>query len=180
MPVMSLAVKTTGNPLSLAKLVPRQVLSVDQGQPASSLMTLDQRLANTLAVRRSHLLVLGIFALLAVGLAAVGIYGLVSYSVTQRTHEIGVRMALGASRQAVLGLVLRQGMVLAGVGVTVGLLGGMGLTRIIASQLYGVPPTDPLTFGGVAFVLLSVAMLAGWLPARRATATDPLLALRYE
>lgn len=179
-PLMSLVVKTAGPPLALTEIVKSQVANVDQDQPLYSLMTLEQRLAGTLAHRRSNLLLLAVFALMALGLALAGIYGVISYAVTQRTQEIGVRMALGASRRAVLGLILRHGLWLAGVGVMAGLLGGLGLTRLIASQLYDIPANDPATFAMVALLLVLVAALASWIPARRATHIDPMAALRRE
>ena len=113
-------------------------------------------------------------------LASIGIYGVMSYSVTQRAHEIGIRMALGAARQNVLGMVMRQGMVLVGAGVAIGVLGAFGLTRLIASQLFGVRPTDPTTFIFVALTLVGVAALATFVPAMRATRVDPVVALRDE
>jgi putative ABC transport system permease protein len=178
MPLMSLAVKTTGDPRGLASAARSRVMSLHKDQPLYSMISLKQRLAHTLAPRRSYMLVLGVFASLALGLAAVGIYGVVSYLVTQRSHEIGVRMALGASRQAVLGLIIKQGMMPAIVGLALGLLAAIGLTRIIASQLYAVQATDPATFAGVALVLIGIALFACWVPARRATKLDPLVALR--
>jgi len=180
MPLMSLAIKTTGDPLGLAGAVRKQVTRIDKDQPLYALMTLKQRLANTLAPRRSYLLVLGTFASLALGLAAVGIYGVISYLVTHRYHEIGVRMALGASRHAVMGMVLKQGMWPVIVGLAVGWLAAIGLTRIIANQLYAVPAIDPPTFAVVALVLSGVALLACWVPARRAVKGNPMLDLRNE
>ena len=121
-----------------------------------------------------------VFGLLALGLAAVGVYGVVSYAVTQRTREIGIRMALGARLAAVLGLVVRQGAGIAGTGIIVGLLAALGVSRLLGSLLYGVKPTDPLIFGGVAILLGAVALGASYLPARRAAKVDPLVALRAE
>ena len=179
-PLMSMAVKTTGDPKRLADVVRDAVRRVDPRQPVYSLMTFEQRLARTLASRRSYLLLWGAFALLALGLAAVGVYGVVSCTVAQRTHEIGVRMALGASRASVLAQVLKQGAILAGSGVGLGLLAGTALTRVVASELYGIPATDPLTFASVALALIGVALAAGWFPARRAASIDPMAALRCE
>jgi putative ABC transport system permease protein len=123
---------------------------------------------------------LGIFAFLALALAAVGIYGVTSYSVSQRTHEIGIRMALGAQDSDVLRLVVGHGLALAVIGMTLGVAGALVLTRFLASMLYGIRPTDPLTYLGVCLLLMAVAMVASYIPARRATKVDPMEALRYE
>jgi putative ABC transport system permease protein len=157
-----------------------QVLSIDKDQPVSDIMTMEQRLAKSVAASRFVMLLLGSFSVLALGLAAVGIYGVMSYLVTQRTQEIGVRMALGAQKRDVLKLVVRRGMVLAIIGTAIGLVASLALTRLMRSLLFEVTPTDWLTFVITSVVLLTVALLACYIPARRATKVDPLVALRYE
>ena len=137
-------------------------------------------MAEQVASSKFNMALLALFAFLAVALAGVGIYGVMTYTVTQRTHEIGIRMALGAQRVNVLRLVLRQGIVLAALGIGVGSAGALALTRFLASLLYEVQPRDPITFVAVAVVLGAVALLATFLPARRATKVDPLVALHYE
>jgi ABC-type antimicrobial peptide transport system permease subunit len=142
--------------------------------------SMDFIIASSLARRRFSMILLVVFAALALLLASVGIYGVISYVVGQRTHEIGIRMALGANPLDILRLVLRGAGRLAGIGVAVGLVAALGLTRLMADLLYGVTPNDPLTFAAVPAILISVALLASYLPARRATKVDPVVALRYE
>jgi putative ABC transport system permease protein len=177
---MFLMARTRGDAASAGASIREAVHAVDPGQPVSDLKTMDQRVALSLGPRRSAVTLLTIFAVMALGLSAVGLFGLVRYSVAQRTQEIGVRMALGASRRDVLGMVLREGLRLALAGVFGGLLAAFALTRVLASLLYGVSATDPLTFGGMALLLTLVALFASWIPARRATRVDPMVALRYE
>jgi putative ABC transport system permease protein len=156
------------------------VRELDRTLPVANVNTMEQLLAQSVAQRRFAMLLFGVFAALALVLAGVGIYGVISYSVTQRTQEIGLRMALGAERGTVLRLVLGQGMKLALLGVTIGLGLALALTRLMQTLLFGVRATDPLTFALIALLLLAVALLACYLPARRATLVDPLVALRYE
>jgi putative ABC transport system permease protein len=141
---------------------------------------MDALVSDSVSTRRITLMLLGLFSTLALTLAAIGIYGVISFSVAQRTHEIGIRMALGATRKEVLRMVLRLGAKIAFIGVAIGLAVSIGLARLMSSLLFSVSPNDPLTLAGVAFVLIVVAMLACYIPARRATKVDPMVALRYE
>jgi len=157
-----------------------QVRALDRDLPFFGERTLTQVAAESMSRRRFSMQVVGLFGILALLLAAVGIYGVIAYSVTQRTREIGIRVALGASRTAILRWVLKQGMVLTMAGVVVGLIGALALTRLLRSLLFGVGPTDIVTYGVLAAVLTIVALIACYVPARRATKVDPLVALRYE
>jgi putative ABC transport system permease protein len=141
---------------------------------------MEQTISRSLAERRFTMLVLTLFAAVALLLAAVGIYGVMSYAVTRRVHELGIRAALGASRQEIVGLVLRQGMTLVAIGLAAGLVAALALTRFMAALLYGVRPADPFTLVGVTLLLGAIALLACYIPARRATAVDPVVALRCE
>jgi putative ABC transport system permease protein len=179
-PVMDVVVRTVGNPLRMVSAVRAQLWHIDPNLPLADITTATRAERTTLAQPRFRTLLLGIFAALALVLATVGIYGVISYSVSQRTHEIGTRMALGAQRKDVLKLVVGQGMILAVIGVGIGVAAASALTRFLASMLYGVKPTDPLTFIAVSLVLIGVALLACYIPARRATKVDPMTALRYE
>jgi putative ABC transport system permease protein len=177
----TLVVRSRGvEPLSLARTVKEAVWSVDPDQPVWKVRTLEHLLSVNVANRRFILWLMTCFAGLAVLLTALGIYGVVSYTVAQRTHEIGVRMALGAERRDVLRMVLGRGMRLALAGVGAGLVAAFGVTRLMAGLLYGVSATDPLTYAAVALLLAAVALVACYIPARRATKVDPLIALRYE
>ena len=183
-------IRTHAEPEALQQAVQQAIAEVDRNRAGGTVETMEQRLASTYGTQRFWLQLLGLFSVVALLLAAIGLYGVISYSVTQRTHEFGIRMALGAERSSVLKVVLADGLRLSLVGVAIGLAAALGLTRLIESQhgavldyesrLYGVTPTDPATFTGVAAVLLAVALLASYVPARRATKVDPMQALRYE
>lgn len=177
---MDLVVKTSDEPTRLIAAIRREVQAVDKDQPLGNVSTLEALVAQSVAPRRFSLLLLGVFASVALLLGAVGLYGVLSYVVTQRTREIGIRMALGAQKSDVLRLIIRYGMTLAVIGVGAGLVGAFALTRLMKSLLFGVSASDPLTFILIALLLLVVALLASYLPARRATKVDPLIALRYE
>jgi putative ABC transport system permease protein len=175
-----LVVKTDVEPASLAASVRKAVWEIDKDQPVSNIRTMDEILAESIARQRFSMLLLGIFAGVALLLAAVGIYGVMSYSVAQRTHEIGIRMALGAETGAVLKLAVGYGLKLVIAGVVIGLIAAFALTRLLATLLFGVTPTDPATFVVISVLLICVAAIASYIPARRATKVDPLVALRYE
>jgi len=179
-PWMGIVVRTTSEPASLASSVSHQIYAVDKEQPVVKVRTMEKILADSIADRRASVFLMGLFAGLACLIAAVGIYGVVSYSVTQRTHEIGVRMALGAEKRTVLTMLLGEGLRTAGIGVGIGAVGALGLARFLASHLYGVKPSDPETFIVALLILAGVALLANYIPARRATKVDPMVALRYE
>ncbi|MBO0799278.1 MAG: FtsX-like permease family protein, partial [Blastocatellia bacterium] len=175
-----LVVRTAAEPLALAAAVRNEVHALDGAAPIFGVGTAEQTLGQTVAQPRFNMILLGLFAVVALLLASVGIYGVLANAVRQRTHEIGVRLALGARPGAVFRLVVRQGMRLAGIGIGIGIGGAFALTRYLESLLYQVKPADPLTFGGVVLLLLGVALLACWIPARRATKVDPLVALRCD
>jgi putative ABC transport system permease protein len=174
---MGLVIRTAGDPAAFATTLRREVQTLDKDQPVYSVRTMDDVVMNSLGTRRVSMQLFAVFACAALLLAALGIYGVMAYSVTQRTQEIGLRMALGAQKSDVLGLVIRQGMALTVIGVIVGLAGAFALTRVIGNLLFGVTATDPATFVAIPFVLLFVALLACYLPARRAARLDPTRAL---
>jgi putative ABC transport system permease protein len=177
---LMLAVQTTAAPESLTSAIREQVRGLDPDQPVTSVRTMDQLLSRTLSQAKFSLLLFGLFGALALVLAAIGIYGVMATAVTQRTHEIGLRMALGAQKRDVLRLVIGQGMMLVVIGVVAGLVSAVGLTRLMSSLLFGVSATDPVTLALITLLLAAVALVACYLPARRATKVDPLVALRYE
>jgi len=177
---LSLAIRTSSDPLQLATAVQKEVAAVDPEQPVYQIRTMDELVEGSLVGRRLSMLLLSIFAGAALLLAAVGIYGIMAYWVSQRSNEMGIRMALGATRGMVLRMVVGEGLLLTLVGLGVGLVAAAGLARLMTSLLYGVPPSDPVTFLAVSLLLTGVALLASYIPARRATKVDPMVALRYE
>jgi predicted permease len=177
---MTVMVRTASDPLALAGVVRKEVLAIDRNQPIYDVKTLAQRVNEVSAVSRSLMVLFAAFALLALALGAVGIYGIVSYSVTQRTHEIGIRMALGARAGNVLSLILKNGLILVLAGIAIGIAGALALTRFLTTLLFGVTPTDSVTFVVVSVFFFVIAMVASLIPALRATKVDPLVALRYE
>jgi len=177
---MQIVLRTTGDPLALSQTTRTAIWSLDRDLPIPRIETMKQILSENVAQRRLNMLLLGLFAMVALILAAVGIYGVMSYAVTQRTHEIGIRVALGAQTRDVLRLVVAHGMKLALAGVAIGLVTTFILTRLMASMLFGVSATDPITFAAIAGLLAGVALVACWIPAWRASKLDPMIALRYE
>jgi putative ABC transport system permease protein len=177
---MVIVARAASDPMSLAGSIKSAVQAVDKDQPIHNIKTLDTISANSTSQRRFNLLLIGVFASVALALAAVGIYGVMSYSVTQRTHEIGIRMALGATSTDVLRLVVGQGLILAFIGIGIGIGAALAVTQIMDSLLYGVSATDPITFVITAALLTGIALAASFIPARRAARVDPMIALRYE
>jgi predicted permease len=180
LPFMTLVARTAGDPTGLNEAIRREVLQLDKEQPIFNSETLDSLIAKSTGDQRFSMMLFGIFAAAAIALATVGLYGVMSYAVAQRTHEVGIRMALGAQRSDVLGLILRQGLRLTLSGVAVGLIAAWAATRLLINLLYGVSATDLPTFAGVSLLLIGVALLACYIPARRATKVDPMAALRSE
>jgi len=177
---MTVILKASGDPNQLIAAVRQQVKAIDPDQPIYAVRTMNEIRAESVAPERLNLTLLSIFAGIALVLAIVGIYGVMSYSVTQRTHEIGIRMAIGAQPRDVFRMVIGQGMMLALIGVAFGLVGAFGLTRLMTTMLFGVAPTDPATFASIAVLLSAVALVACYIPGRRATKVDPVVSLRYE
>jgi len=179
-PLICFALRTSSDPTSLAKAAERAIWAVDKDQSVGYVMTMEQLASESIAPERVVMLLLAAFAGMALILAAVGLYNVISYTAAQRTHEIGIRMALGAELPDVLKLVVAQGLKLTGLGLIIGLAASLALTRLMSSLIYGVRPTDSVTFVGAVLLLAGVATLASYLPARRATKVDPMVALRYE
>jgi predicted permease len=176
----TLVLRTSQAPTSVAADLRAAVRTVEADQPLSEIVTMEEVVSRSVAGRRLNLILLGTFALIALILATAGLYGVISYLVAQRTREIGIRVALGAQSRDVIGLVMRQGVVLAAMGIVAGLAGAFGLSRFVESLLYGVSARDPLTFSGLTVLLASIALVATWLPARRASRVDPIIAIRGE
>jgi predicted permease len=177
---MTLVIRTDGDPADMAPAVRRELRAIDPDQPVSDVRTMTQVMSDTVGRPRFNTLLLGLFAAMATLLAAVGIFGVMNYSVTLRTREIGLRMALGAPQSQVLKLILKQGLVLTLIGIAVGLIGALTLTRVLSGLLFGVGSTDPATFTAIVLLLTFVSMIACYIPARRATRVDPLIALKYD
>jgi putative ABC transport system permease protein len=176
----SIVVRSAGDPLALVPFLRQAVLDVDHDVPLDNVMTMDARVSASVAGPRLYAVLLGAFAMLALALAAVGLYGVLSYSVSQRHREFGVRLALGAERGDILRLVVQQGLALTLVGVALGLAGALGVTRFLKTLLFGISPNDPATYAAICALLVAVAFLACWIPARRASRVDPMAALRVE
>jgi putative ABC transport system permease protein len=175
-----LAISASTDPSNLTPSIRNQILETDPRVVVDNVMMMDERLGNLVAQPRFYAVLMGWFGTMGMLLSVIGLYGVISYSVNQRTHEVGIRLALGAKRSDILKLVVGQGLVLATIGIALGLAGAFGLSRLLSTLLFGVTPTDPTTYLVVSFLLLATALLACYLPARRATRVDPLVALRYE
>jgi putative ABC transport system permease protein len=176
---LAVMVRTNNDPLQLAAAAREQVKAIDRDLPLT-ITTMERIVSNSVGGQRFNTLLLGIFAALALVLAMIGVFGVINYSVAQRTHEIGIRIALGAQRGSIFRLVVGQGLILAVIGIGLGSIAAFSLTRLIEGLLFGVSPTDATTFAIVGILMALVAMLACYIPARRATKVDPLVALRYE
>jgi putative ABC transport system permease protein len=177
---MALVVRTSGDAARFGSAVQKEIRALDTDQPIADVRTMKQVIAKSIARPRFNTLLLTIFASVALVLASVGLYGVMNYSATQRTHEVGIRMALGATRVDIMRLVVGNGMMLTLTGIVIGVLASWALTRVMANLLFGVTATDLPTFAGVSAVLAAVALVANYIPARRATRVNPIIALRYQ
>jgi putative ABC transport system permease protein len=177
---MTIVVRTNSDPLALLPSLKNEIWAINKDQPFYDIATMEQLVSGSLVERRFHLLLLGTFAAIALLLAGVGIYGLISFSTSQRTHEIGIRMALGAQTSDIMNMILGEGVVLVLIGIAIGLAGALALTRFLKSFLFGITTTDPITYAAISLLLISVALFACYIPARRAMKVDPMVALRHE
>jgi putative ABC transport system permease protein len=177
---MTLVVRSASDPAALTSAIRQAVAALDQDQPVYGVATMHQLVRDSVSTQRVTLILLGLFSGLALLLAAIGVYGVISYAVAQRSQEIGIRMALGASKPDILRMVLGQGGRIAGAGIAVGAVASLGLTRLMSKLLFSVSATDPATFAGVALVLAATALAACYIPARRTVRIDPMTALRHE
>ena len=177
---MYLVVRTALDPAAMTAAIRAEIKKLDPVQNVSSVQTMQQILDNSTTQPRFQAAAIGIFGGMALAISMVGLYGVISYAVARRTHEIGVRVALGASRGRVMGMVVRQALGLGALGIAVGIAGSLALTRVIKSFLFETSPTDPATFAGISAILMLVILFAVWIPARRAMRVDPVIALRYE
>jgi len=177
---MYLVARTKSNPMGLAKLIQREVASMDKDQPVANIKTMENFFAASVAPRKFSVFLITVFAGIALVLSSIGIYSVISYSVSQRRNELGIRMALGAQARDILKLVMGQGFKLIALGILIGLAAALAATRLLASLLFQVSTKDPFIFIGISLILAFVALLASYIPARRATRVDPIRALRYE
>jgi putative ABC transport system permease protein len=177
---MTLFVRTSLDPADLATVIRQKIRGIDPSQPIASFGTMNEVIASSISPRRFSMLLLAIFASITLLLAATGVYGVMAYATAQRTREVGIRIALGAQRGAVIRLILKQGLTLTLIGIITGVAGALAAARAMSGLLYGISPTDPITFAAISLLLLAVALLACYLPARRATKVDPMVALRTE
>jgi putative ABC transport system permease protein len=177
---MSVLVRTASDPTKITSAVQKEIRAMDKDQAAFDVKTMNQVVSNSISLKTFSMILLTTFAALALILSAVGIYGVISYSVAQRTHEIGIRMALGARETDVLRMVVRRGLILALIGIAIGSTAAIAIGRLMTSFLFEVTPTDPVTYLTIGILLASVAVLASYFPARKASRVDPMVALRYE
>jgi putative ABC transport system permease protein len=177
---MDVVVRTDGSPTAILPLIRQKVSELDAAMPVATVRTMDEWVSNNAAQPRLNAILLGVFAAVAMLIAAIGIYGVLAYTVNQRTREIGLRMALGAPRGQVLRLIVREGMTVGAIGIGAGIAGALALSRVLASLVFNVPVRDPLTYGAVAGALALVALAACAIPARNAARVDPMVALRQE
>ncbi len=177
---MTLVARTNGDPINYASTIRNEILKIDPEQPAFDIAAMEDVLGDSIAVHRFSMILLAVFAVLALMLASAGIYAVISYLTTRRTHEIGIRLALGAQQHNVLTMVLRQGLFLSFTGAATGLIAAAILSRLTSTLLFNVKPYDPLTYIAIAVLLIAVAAVACCIPALRATKVDPMIALRYE